>query len=210
VPARQDDVQILINVPQRMLFYFGSAADAAFPAALGRRDWQTPLGEFSIVLAEANPTWDVPKSIQEEMRREGKRVIGKVAPGPDNPLGDYWLGLSLGAVGIHGTNAPSSIYRHTTHGCIRLHPEDIACLYSRVTVGMRGRIVYEPVLLAKTDEGVFLEAHPDVYRRAIGNPLVNLRATAAAAGIADAIDWNAAAKVLGERRGIATSVGRLN
>jgi L,D-transpeptidase ErfK/SrfK len=207
VPARQDDVQIVINVPQRMLFYFGADGDAAFPVALGRRDWPTPLGEFSIVLAEANPTWDVPKSIQEEMRREGRPVLGKVPPGPDNPLGDYWLGSSLGSVGIHGTNAPSSIYRHATHGCIRLHPDDIRWIYPRVSLATRGRIVYEPVLLAETDRGVFLEAHHDVYRRAGGNPLADLRATAAAAGITNGIDWDTATRVLRERRGIATAVG---
>jgi L,D-transpeptidase ErfK/SrfK len=210
VPALQDDVQILINVPQRMLFYCGGNGEAAFPAALGRRNWPTPLGDFSIVLAEENPTWDVPESIQEEMRREGRPVLGKVAPGPDNPLGDYWLGSSLGSVGIHGTNAPSSIYRHATHGCIRLHPDDIRWLYPRVSVATRGRIVYEPVLLAETDQGVFLEAHPDVYRRASGNPLGDLRATAAAAGVTNRIDWNTAARVLRDRRGIATPVGEGN
>jgi L,D-transpeptidase ErfK/SrfK len=205
VPAQHDDVQILINVPQRMFFYVGLDGEAAFPVALGRRDWQTPLGDFSIVLAEENPTWDVPKSIQEEMRREGKPVLGKVAPGPANPLGDYWLGSSLGSVGIHGTNAPSSIYRHATHGCIRLHPDDIGWLYPRVSLGTRGRIVYEPVLLAETEQGIFLEAHPDVYRRTSGNPLADLRATAAAAGV-HGIDWGTAARVLRERRGIATAV----
>ena len=209
VPALQDDVQIVINVPQRMLFYLGPDGEAAFPVALGRRDWQTPLGDFSIVVAEANPTWDVPTSIQEEMRRQGKPVLGKVAPGPDNPLGDYWLGSSLGSVGIHGTNAPSSIYRHATHGCIRLHPDDIRWLYPRVSLATRGRIVYEPFLLAETDRGVFLEAHRDVYGRASGNPLARLRATAAA-GVTNEIDWNTAAKVLRERRGIATPVGKGN
>ena len=50
-------------------------------------------------------------------------------PGPDNPLGKHWLGLSIHGYGIHGTIAPSSIYQFRTHGCIRLHPDDIAELF---------------------------------------------------------------------------------
>ncbi len=78
--------------------------------AVGRADWQTPLGDFTIVIKEEDPTWDVPLSIQQEMRRAGKRVVKSVPPGPANPLGRFWLGLSLDSVGIHGTIAPLSIY----------------------------------------------------------------------------------------------------
>src|SRR5207244_4257585 len=56
---------------------------------------------------------------------QGKPVLTHVPPSPANPLGKYWLGLSIPGVGIHGTNAPSSIYNLQTHGCIRLHPDDI-------------------------------------------------------------------------------------
>ena len=69
--------------------------------------------------------WIVPESIQEEMRREGKDVLTRVPPGPDNPLGRHWIGLSIGGIGIHGTIAPSSVYHFRSHGCIRLHPDDV-------------------------------------------------------------------------------------
>ena len=206
VPIFENDVVLVINVPQRMLFFTGNPPAMGFPVGLGGRDWPTPLGEFSVIAREENPTWDVPTSIQAEMRREGRAVVQKVPPGPSNPLGAFWLGLSLGSVGVHGTNAPLSIFRHVTHGCVRLHPDDIARLYPLVPLGALGRIVYEPVLLAQTPEGILLEAHPDVYRRMTRNALSLVRETATAAGIGGEIDWAEAAKVLQARRGIATRV----
>ena len=160
-------VSIAINLPQRLLFhYVDGGLRAHYPVAVGLPDWPTPLGPFTIIEKEEDPTWDVPASIQEEMRREGRKVLTTVPPGPDNPLGRHWLRLSFGGVGLHGTNVPSSVYRVTTHGCMRMHPDDIADLFDRTTLGDSGRILYEPVLAAMMPDGrVFLEVHPDAYRR---------------------------------------------
>jgi L,D-transpeptidase ErfK/SrfK len=210
VPLVEDEVDVVINVPQRMLFLTSSEPLLGVPVGLGRRDWPTPVGAFSIVAKEENPTWDVPASIQAEMRREGHAVVEKVPPGPTNPLGAFWLGLSMGSVGVHGTNAPLSIFRHVTHGCVRLHPDDMARIYPLVPLGARGRIIYQPILLARTSEGVFLEVHPDIYRRMAGDGLSAIRESAAATGLAATIDWTAAANVLRARRGIATRIDRIH
>src|SRR5690349_10456363 len=78
---------ILINVPQRMLFhYWDGAVRAAYPVAVGQPNWPTPLGPFSVIEMEIDPTWDVPVSIQNEMRSSGKPVVAQVPPGPTNPL----------------------------------------------------------------------------------------------------------------------------
>lgn len=209
VPALEDEIMLVINVPQRMLFLAIDESVWGFPVALGRRDWPTPLGEFAVIAKEENPTWDVPTSIQAEMRREGRSVVQKVPPGPANPLGAFWLGLSLGSVGVHGTNAPLSIFRHVTHGCVRMHPDDIAGLYPLVPLGSRGRIVYEPILLAQTPEGIFLEAHPDIYKRMGKDELSFLRESAAAAGITGQVDWAEAVRVLHARVGIARRIDRI-
>jgi L,D-transpeptidase ErfK/SrfK len=159
---------ILINVPQRILYLFEDGRLAAwYPVALGQPgSWQTPTGSYRVVAKERDPTWEVPLSIQQEMKRRGERIRTKVAPGPENPLGNYWLGLSLTCCGIHGTNAPRSIYRFETHGCIRLAPEDAVDLFSRVSVGARVEIIYDTVLVARDERGrLFVEAHPDVYER---------------------------------------------
>jgi L,D-transpeptidase ErfK/SrfK len=155
---------IVINIPQRMLFYFNEGLLIRyFPVGLGRHDWPTPTGEFKIVVKEENPTWDVPKSIQNEMQREGKVVETCVPPGPDNPLGKHWLGLSLGGYGIHGTNAPTSIYQFRTHGCIRAQPDDIAAFFGDVSSGTLGVLIFRRLMIAKVGQQVFLEVHRDVY-----------------------------------------------
>lgn len=156
---------IVVNIPQKMLFFYsGGKLALAAPVALGMRSWQTPIGPFKVVEKKAHPCWVVPKSIQADMRRRGETVVKKVPPGPENPLGKYWLGLSLGDYGIHGTDAPSSIFGYTTHGCIRLFPDAIRALFPKVRVGTPGVIVYAPILVARTPDGhIYLEVHPDVY-----------------------------------------------
>jgi L,D-transpeptidase ErfK/SrfK len=187
---------IVINIPQRMLFLKeAGAVVAAYPVGLGRPDWPTFSGSFEVAAKEVDPIWDVPPSIQEELRRAGQPVVTRILPGPKNPLGKYWLGLSAANYGIHGTVAPLSIYRFESHGCIRLHPDDIDDLWHRVEVGTHGEIRYEPVLVQPTDAGIFLEVHPDIYRR--GGPAESyVRTVTAGAGLADRVDWSAVRNVI--------------
>jgi L,D-transpeptidase ErfK/SrfK len=205
VPAGFQD-GILINIPQRMLFYFRQGTLLYhFPVGLGRPDWPTPTASFTVRVKEENPVWDVPPSIQEEMRREGKPVLTCVPPGPENPLGKHWLGLSLPGYGIHGTNAPSSIYQFRTHGCIRVHPDDMTQLFAAVAPGTRGLIVYRRFLIAKTGKGIFLEAHPDVYGKQ-PDAVKQLQEIAANHGIDAEIDWQRASDIMRRQDGIARVV----
>ncbi len=194
--------EIVINVPQRMLFHFrGDRLEAAYPVGLGRPDWQTPSGHFEVASREENKAWIVPKSIQEEMLRQGEPVLTFVPPGPTNPLGRHWLGLSFGSLGIHGTIAPASVYAFQSHGCIRLHPDDIATLFAAVNVGAVGEIIYEPLLLANPDGvNVYAEVHADVYRKR-GDAMAALRRLATSAGLAADIDWGKAAAALAQADG---------
>jgi L,D-transpeptidase ErfK/SrfK len=205
VPA-VEHATIVINVPQRMLFYVGEGETRGMPVAVGQSGWRTPTQPFTVATRETDPSWEVPKSIQAEARRAGKTLPSVVPPGPNNPLGKYWLGLSIPSVGIHGTNAPSSIYRVTTHGCIRVGTEDIAWLHARVTVGTPGAIVYEPILVAVVGGDVFLEVHRDVYGRLDTTPIALVRRLVAAAGVEQHVDWAAAERVIRARDGIARSI----
>ena len=200
---------VVLNVPQRMLFFFdGNDLLEAFPVAVGRPSWPTPLGDFHVIDRQVDKTWHVPLSIQREMCREGRPVLTEVPPGPENPLGRHWLGLSRRGYGIHGTIAPTSIHHFITHGCIRMHPDDVAVLFAALQVGDAVRIVYDPVLLASLPDGrVFLEAHPDAYRRA-GDPLERARELAERSGCSARIDWERAQQVLQAREGIAREVSR--
>jgi L,D-transpeptidase ErfK/SrfK len=196
---------LTINIAQRLLIFAGDDGIAAYPITVGRSDWPTPVGAFTIIVKEKDPTWDVPISIQREMAGQGKPVVTSVAPSPENPLGTRWLGLSLPGLGIHGTNAPSSIYRYASHGCIRMHPDHIVELFERVEVGTAGVLTYEPVLFAVIDGRVWLEVNPDPYRR-VANSVARVRALAAAEGATEMTDWAAVEAALRRREGRAIDV----
>lgn len=194
VPSGYTD-GIVVNLPQRRLFLFRNGeVQHSYPVSIGMTDWRTPRGDFAIQELEVDPTWNVPKSIQAKMARNGERVLVSVPPGPDNPLGTRWIRVD-GSIGIHGTNAPSSIFKYSTHGCVRLATEDVEHLFDLVQEGDPVSFIYEPVLVARQGDGIFVEIHKDPYklggvtRQAIESKLEALGAGAFAShpGIAAAL-----------------------
>ncbi len=108
----------------------------------------------------------VPDDIyQEHLERDGE--ADHVIPGgdPDNPLGHYRLSLSLPEYALHGTNVPWGVGMNVSHGCVRLYPEDIERLYSKVKIGTPGRFVYQPIKFGWRDENLYVEVHDDLYAR---------------------------------------------
>jgi L,D-transpeptidase ErfK/SrfK len=208
VPADLND-GIVINLPQLMLFYFDDGnLVSAYPVALGKPTWPTPQGPFRVLEMREHPVWRVPASIQHEMAMQGRVVKRVVPPGPHNPLGDYFMALSLGNLGIHGTDAPLTIYGFRTHGCIRLHPDDARDLFERVEVGQPGVIIYQPVLLARLDDGrVFLEVHSDIYGTAFRG-MEFIQSQVDSNRLADLINWSAVREVVRAADGIARDVTR--
>jgi lipoprotein-anchoring transpeptidase ErfK/SrfK len=98
------------------------------PVATGQTVYPTPLGRFRVVVKWRNPWWYPPSSPWAK----GKKPI---PPGPGNPLGTRWMGLSAPGVGIHGTPDDSSIGYSVSHGCIRMHISDAEWLFNHVTIG---------------------------------------------------------------------------
>lgn len=199
---------MIINIPQRMLFYFRDGRLIRhFPVGLGRPDRPTPTGPFKIVAKVENPTWYVPRSIQEEMRREGQLVKTCVPPGPDNPLGTHWLGLSIPRYGIHGTNDPTSIYQFHLYGCVLAHNDDIAQLFDDVAIGAAGILVYRRLLIARVGDRVFLEVHRDIYER---QPSIQeqFEATIKTFNLEPMIDRDLAQDLIRKQEGLARDITR--
>lgn len=197
---------LYVNLPQRMLYYLQDGELlAAYPVGIGKPSWPTPMGKFTLIEKVKEKTWLVPVSIQEEMRRHGQVVRTSVPPGPDNPLGKHWLGLSIPAIGIHGTIVPTSIYKFQSHGCIRLHPDDIEVLFEKVERGVSGQMLYQPVLLAEAEGRIYLEVHRDIYGKG-GTTFKALNQMASDVGIAERIDWSLAADVFAKADGVARDV----
>jgi lipoprotein-anchoring transpeptidase ErfK/SrfK len=113
----------------RLYFYKGVHLVRVFPVATGQPAWPTPLGRFEIVVKQKNPWWFPPT--QDSWAAGAKPV----PPGPGNPLGTRWMGLSAPGVGIHGTSEPWSIGHSESHGCIRMQIPSAEWLYNRVRIG---------------------------------------------------------------------------
>jgi lipoprotein-anchoring transpeptidase ErfK/SrfK len=126
---------IVVKTSERKLYYvLGNGQHRVYPVAVGRpgKVWS---GVTTIEGKFIRPAWSPPAEI-----RRDRPNIPDVIPGgaPENPMGAAALTLSGGGeYAIHGTNAPSSIGRSASYGCIRMHNEDIMDLYQRVSVGTR-------------------------------------------------------------------------
>lgn len=102
-----------------------------YSIAVGAEESPSPTGEFKIVSKVTDPTYYRPGVV--------------ITPGPDNPLGNRWLGLDRAHLGIHGTNEPQSIGRAASHGCIRMSKRDVEELFSLAQVGDTVDISDEPL-----------------------------------------------------------------
>lgn len=152
---------LVVNVAEMRLYYFLKSIRMVrtYPVGIGDQGWFTPEGTGWVAEKRKNPTWHIPESLQE------KYQMKTMPPGPDNPLGDYWMGLSLSGYGIHGTNFPWAVGRLVTHGCIRLYPEDILKLFPLVPVKTPVELIYQPVKVGFKQGRVFMEVHPDIYQK---------------------------------------------
>jgi len=100
-----------------------------FEVATGQPIYPTPTGSFKIVIMERNPWWYPPP---DAPWAKGAQPI---PPGPGNPLGTRWMGLSAPGVGIHGTPDPASLGYSASHGCIRMFIPSAEWLFDHVKVG---------------------------------------------------------------------------
>ncbi|HEX5064798.1 MAG TPA: L,D-transpeptidase family protein [Myxococcota bacterium] len=147
---------IVVNLGDLHLYFFEPGQPVrAYPIGIAKDGYATPLGVTQVKDKKEKPTW-VPGP---SARRDGYPAV--VKPGPDNPLGEYALYLGWPSYLIHGTNDPRGVGRHSSRGCIRLYPDDIAELYSRVAPGTPVRVVNEPVKLGWIDGELYLEVNPD-------------------------------------------------
>ncbi len=199
---------LVANLAEMRLYLFPLDAEPGmrvpvltWPIGIGAEFAQSPIGSFTVKSKDTHPTWVVPDSIYRKM--EHPRHV--VPPGPDNPLGEYRIRTSIDVYAIHGTNDPWTVGRLTTHGCIRLYPEDIANLYRLVDRGFPGEFVYEPVKLGERKGRIYIEVHRDVYQRA-GDLEAHAFDEVARAGLTDRVDVTRVRAAVKARTGIPEDV----
>ena len=119
--------RLVLRLSERRLYvYQGEHEIARYPVAIGRDNWETPTGQFSVFQRQQHPAWQHP-------------FTGAIVPpGPNNPLGARWLGFwtdGTNFIGFHGTPNEQSIGRAISHGCVRLRNADVIELYAQVALG---------------------------------------------------------------------------
>jgi L,D-transpeptidase ErfK/SrfK len=163
VPEIQPD-ELVINLAEMRLYYLNSLGNEIFtyPIGIGKRGWYTPIGRTRIVGKTKNPYWRPPESIRREHLLNNDYLEPIIPPGPDNPLGEYAIRLDLPGILIHGTNSIGGIGIRTSHGCIRMFPEDVAILYQLTSEQTKVKIIYDPIKIIEESDRVIVEAHKDL------------------------------------------------
>ena len=204
---------IVLNLANMRLFYYPPKQPSTvfiYPIGIGRQDWNTPLGQTTIVAKAVKPTWIVPESVRREHAEKGDPLPNVVPPGPDNPVGEYALRLGFSSYLIHGTNKPYGVGMQVSHGCVRLYPEDIEVLFKNTSVGTPVRIVHQPYMVTWDGDTLYLEAHEPLQKwasqkRQLQQTLLKqLRQSAAKKGAT--VDWEKVDRILQRADGIPTPI----
>jgi L,D-transpeptidase ErfK/SrfK len=156
---------IVINIAAMRVYYFPPVKKGertvviTHPIGIGKVGWRTPEGVTKIVRRQKDPTWRVPVSVRKEHRENGEELEPVIGPGPDNPLGRYAFYLQWPSYLIHGTNKPAGVGLRSSHGCIRLYPEDIEQLFNMVPIGTQVRVVNQPFLFGWSNGLLYLQPY---------------------------------------------------
>jgi L,D-transpeptidase ErfK/SrfK len=159
---------VVINLAELRLYQFHGTTNnissvSTYPVSVGKDDeWKTPLTFTRITSKTAKPNWYPPESIRKEHEDNNDPLPKVVPPGPDNPLGEYKLGLALAGYLIHGTNVPQGIGMRVTHGCIRLHPIGIEKLFNSVEINTLVTIINQPYKVGWRDSKLYVETHSEI------------------------------------------------
>jgi L,D-transpeptidase ErfK/SrfK len=156
---------VVVNVAAMRIFYYPPHKKGepqivyTHPIGIGKVGWKTPEGTTKIISRQKDPVWVVPKSVREEHAEDGEKLPAQVPAGPDNPLGQYAFHLGWPSYLIHGTNKPYGVGMRSSHGCIRLYPEDIAVFFDLIPIGTKVTVVNQPYLFGWRDGTLYLQAY---------------------------------------------------
>ena len=212
---------IVINIAAMRLFYFPPTKPGekqvvyTHPIGIGRVGWQTPEGATKVVSEQKGPVWIPPASGRKEHKENGEIRPARVPAGPDNPLGKYKFTLGVPSYLIHGTNKPYGVGLRSSHGCIRLYPEDVEKIFAMVNPGTGVTVVNQPFVFGWHDGELYLQgfdvleddkrdwskSQPKLLSKTLSKriqtELANRKAT---------VDWQRVAQITKDPRGLVLSV----
>ena len=126
---------IEIDKSEHLLFVLdrGGQVLAGFPISLGGRLDPLEPGRMKITNEVKNPSFTYDPRLLKKEPAKARKV--EVPPGPNNPVGSIWIGLSKPHWGIHGTPYPGRVGHRETNGCIHMTNWDAARLSTLIKPG---------------------------------------------------------------------------
>jgi L,D-transpeptidase ErfK/SrfK len=212
---------IVINIAAMRLFYFPPAKPGekqvvyTHPIGIGRVGWQTPEGATKVVSKQKDPVWIPPASVRKEHKENGEILPARVPAGPDNPLGRFKFTLGWPSYLIHGTNKPYGVGLRSSHGCIRLYPEDVEKIFAMVNPGTTVTVVNQPFVFGWHEGELYLQgfdvleddkrdwskAQPKLLSKTLSK-----RIQSELAARKSTVDWQRVAQITRDPRGLVVSV----
>lgn len=130
----KNQISLVIKLSDRRVYvYQDNELQTSYPIAVGRDGWETPTGNYQVIQAIENPSWQHP-------------FTGEIIPpGPTNPLGARWIGFwtdGTNYIGFHGTPEEQTVGTAASHGCVRMYDRDAIALFEKVQIGTS--VIVEP------------------------------------------------------------------
>jgi L,D-transpeptidase ErfK/SrfK len=213
---------IVINVAAMRLFYYPPHRKGepqrvyTHPIGIGKMGWSTPEGVTHVVSHKKDPIWRPSVALRRDhLNDNGEDLPAVVMPGPDNPLGKYEFTLGWRSYLIHGTNKPYGVGLRSSHGCVRLYPEDIEKLFEMVPDGTAVRVVNQPFVFGWHEGNLYLQAYTvleddkrdwDKAQKKLLSRAVAPNIQAALQSNGSTIDWDSVGAITQSPRGLTVPV----
>jgi len=131
--------RLVVEMGRKLLLAFDEQDNllAMFPCSIAARVEKRPTGVLRVVNCASDPEYLFDPVVfpeDAEARTINSRLV--IPPGPNNPVGVAWIGLSLPGYGIHGTPRPEDIGKTESHGCLRLANWNAARLLKMISIGI--------------------------------------------------------------------------
>jgi L,D-transpeptidase ErfK/SrfK len=212
---------IVVNIAAMRIYYFPVMKAGqkqvvyTHPIGIGKVGWSTPEGKTKVVSKQKDPVWHPPASVRAEHKANGEILPAVVPAGPDNPLGAYKFTLGWPSYLIHGTNKPYGVGLRSSHGCLRLYPEDVEKLFGMVAPGTPVTVVNQPYVFGWHNGQLYLQAYdvleddkrdwsksqPKLLSKTLTKRIETELATRK-----ETIDWKRVAEITKDPHGLAVSV----
>ena len=129
-PLNQRINRVVANKADQTLYaYNGDKLVATYPTTVGSSSTPSPQGTFKIVNKVKMPWYKATVGEGQDKK------VHMLPPGPNNPVGVVWMGLSKPSYGLHGSPKPEGISRQASAGCVRLTNWDVLEVYANIENG---------------------------------------------------------------------------